>query len=63
MMKLKLYRQEIGFTQAEMASKLGITLSYYQKIERGERDTSIKFIRKFSQVFPAADCWRLFFAN
>lgn len=63
MLKLKLYRIELGLTQAEMAHKLGITPSYYQKIERGERDTSTKFIRKFSQVFPAADCWRLFFAN
>lgn len=35
--QLKKARMDAGFTQQEMADRLGITLRYYQKIERGER--------------------------
>lgn len=34
--KLRQARKEKGMTQQQMADKLGITLRYYKKIERGE---------------------------
>ena len=34
---LKKARQSAGLTQQQMADKLGISLRYYQNIERGDR--------------------------
>lgn len=34
---LKKARQEAGMTQQEVADKLGISLRYYQNIEKGDR--------------------------
>lgn len=34
---LKKARLELGLTQQQMADKLGISLVYYQKIEKGDR--------------------------
>ena len=35
--KLKKFRNEAGFTQKEMADKLGISESYYNHLENGNR--------------------------
>lgn len=35
--KLKEVRQKVGMTQQEMADRLGISLRYYQNIEKGDR--------------------------
>lgn len=35
--KLKKARKEAGMTQQEVADKLGISLRYYQNIEKGDR--------------------------
>ena len=34
---LKKARQEAGMTQQEVADKLGVSLRYYQNIEKGDR--------------------------
>lgn len=39
--RLKLKRQELGFTQEQLAEKAGLTYSYVGSIERGERNVSL----------------------
>lgn len=35
---LKTARTALGLTQQQMADRLGISLRYYQRVEKGERD-------------------------
>jgi transcriptional regulator with XRE-family HTH domain len=57
------FREKQNMTLAEMAAKLGISQSMYEKIEGGRRGTSYKFIRKFQVAFPDADIILIFFAD
>jgi transcriptional regulator with XRE-family HTH domain len=52
---LKRFRLSLGLTSLEMSVKLGISYSLYDKIERGERNASNAFLRKFSKIFPSYD--------
>ncbi|MFZ5967341.1 MAG: helix-turn-helix domain-containing protein [Bacillota bacterium] len=45
------FRESIDKTQEEMADILGISVSYYSKIEKGERNPSFNFITKFKEKF------------
>ncbi len=58
--KLKEYRISIGKTQNEMAELWGITLSFYTKIENGDRNPSIKNIKEFKNRFPTANTDEIF---
>lgn len=42
MLKLKAAREEAGLTQAEIASILGISNSFYSQLENGKRRLSLK---------------------
>jgi len=55
------FRNEMGFTQQKMASTIGISKSYYQKVESGERSPSYEFIKKFHKKFPKASIEEIFF--
>lgn len=59
---LKRFRLSLGLTSLGMSVKLGISQSFYDKIERGERNASHAFLRKFSKVFPNYDL-NLFFKS
>ena len=48
-------RNNLGLTQLEMAEKIGISLSYYSKLEIGVRNPSFNFITKVKKVFPDID--------
>lgn len=52
---LKQFREKNGFTMDEMARRLNISLSFYTKIERGERNPSREFLKKFKEAFPSYD--------
>ena len=52
---LKKFRNEQGLTLNEMAEKLGISKSMYEKVEYGDRGASVQFIKRFKQVFPHID--------
>lgn len=58
--KLKEYRISIGKTQSEMAKMWGITLSFYTKIEIGNKNPSIQNIREFKKAFPTANADEIF---
>lgn len=48
---LKNFRQKHDLTQGEMASKLGISKSYYVAIELGHVNPSFKVAEKIGEVF------------
>lgn len=45
-------RERKNLTQIEMAKLMGISPSYYQKVERGFKEPSYNFIRKYKSAFP-----------
>jgi putative transcriptional regulator len=49
--KLIAFRDSLNLSQKEMALNLGISLSFYIKIELGQRNPSFNFIKKFKQKF------------
>ncbi len=55
------FRLKKSFTPTEMSEKLGVTLSYYRKIEKGTRNPSYNFLKKFKTVFPEAKIDEIFF--
>lgn len=63
MEKLREFRIEKGLTQEEMAKLLHITLSMYEKVERGRAGASAAFMRRLKAVFPEANIDLLFFAD
>ena len=52
---LKKYRNEQGLSRVEMATKLGISHSLYEKLELGDRQPSRAFMNKFKHTFPSFD--------
>lgn len=52
MERLFKFRKLQGLSQEAMARKIGVTLSYYQKIEQGYAGAGAGFIKKFLQTFP-----------
>lgn len=59
--ELKKFREGKRMTQRQMASKIGVSLSYYRKIEQGENNPSYQFMKKLKDVFPKASVDKLFF--
>lgn len=55
------FRKEKNLTQEEFSNKLGITLTYYSKIELGLRNPSYNFLNKFKSAFPEASIDVIFF--
>lgn len=58
--KLRKYRLSIGKTQEQMAEIWGITLSFYYKIEAGEKNPSIQNLKEFKKRFFNADVEEIF---
>lgn len=50
-MTLKEFRTKKRLTQREMAEKVGITKSMYEKLEYNQVNPSIETIRKFKEAF------------
>lgn len=59
---LKQARQYAGFTQREMAQKLGISRDVYRKIEQFPEKTPIALAQKFSAAV-GIDIDQIFFTN
>ncbi len=49
--RLKTARIEAGFSQQEVADKLGKPQSYISKIESGERRLDVAEMKKFTQLY------------
>ena len=57
---LKQFRVSLKKSQSEMAKIIGITLSFYSKIELGIKNPSIDTIKKFKDAFPTANIDNIF---
>ena len=52
-LKILEFRMKLNLTQKEMAELLGVSLSYYSKIENSLRQPSFNFIKKFKKIIEA----------
>lgn len=52
-------RQKKGLSQADVATKCGISRQYYSFIENGKRDSSVKTAKKIAAVLDVP--WEKFF--
>lgn len=57
------FRKEKNKTMQEMASEIGISTSFYIKVEIGERNPSYSFLKKFKMAYPNVDIDKIFFTN
>lgn len=61
--KLILFRKERNMSVSDMAEKVGISESYYEKIEYGDRSPSYNFLTKFKRAFPESDTEEIFLSQ
>ena len=61
MKQLKEFRRNKGFTIKDMCRKIGVSKSYYEKVEYGIREAGKGFIKKFQQAFPEDNVLNMFF--
>lgn len=52
MQELKRIRHALCLKQPQMAERIGVTLSYYQKVEQGIVPAGRGFMEKFKKSFP-----------
>jgi len=52
---VKIARIKQGYTQIQVAKKLGIKLHPYQRIESGNNNPTLKTILKIKSIFPKID--------
>ncbi|HDX9658043.1 TPA: helix-turn-helix transcriptional regulator [Bacillus toyonensis] len=61
--RLKVFRQEIKLTQQQMACSIGVSLSMYEKVERGSIKASRNFIAALKYKYPHIDINYIFFGT
>lgn len=61
--KLIAFRKDKQLSVSAMADAVGISSSYYEKIEYGDRNPSYRFLAKFKQAFPESDTDYIFLSN
>jgi putative transcriptional regulator len=61
MNELILFRKSKALTQIQMSEVLGVSVSYYSKIESGNKKAGRNFIEKFKAVFSEASIEKIFF--
>lgn len=54
-MKLKEFRKKQGITIQGMADRLGISKSYYEKLEQGKKRVNHTFLNQLVKEFPDID--------
>ena len=54
-MNLKEFRISQSLNQKEMAKKIGVSPSFYYKVEAEDRNPSFEFMKKLKNEFPSID--------
>lgn len=57
---IKQIREKNNLTRREMAEKLNMNLDAYRGVERGDRATSLKTIKKLTEIYPNIDTNKFF---
>lgn len=57
------FRKSVALTKKAMAEKIGVSASYYYKVESGYQNPSYEFLKKFKGKFPDANIDHVFFNN
>ena len=58
--RLRKRRNDLGFTQEYVSEQSGITLRFYQMIERGEKNVSLDTLTSLSKVLSVSSDYLLF---
>ena len=58
---LKLFRRKRELTQRQMAKRIGVSYSLYEKVERGRMRPGKWFVQGFKEAFPHADVDKVLF--
>ena len=61
--KLREFRVSKKLTKQEISNELGVSASYYEKVEYAQRNPSYSFVQKFKNRYPDVDTDSLFFSN
>lgn len=59
--ELKKMRKELNLTQKSMARSIGVSLSMYEKVERGHKKASRNFMDSIKRVYPEVIIDNIFF--
>jgi transcriptional regulator with XRE-family HTH domain len=63
MEKLRKFRKLKKYSQKDMAMQLGVSASYYCKVESGYQNPSYEFLVKFKKRFPNDSVDQVFFSK
>ncbi len=63
MEKLRKFRKLKKYSQKDMAVQLGVSASYYYKVESGHQNPSYEFLVKFKKRFPNDSVDQVFFSK
>lgn len=63
MQKLREFRDGVGISQYNMARRLDVSISFYEKIERGHTNASRGFMEKLKKAFPEVNIDEIFFSD
>lgn len=58
---LKLFRRKRELTQRQMADRIKVSYSLYEKVERGKMRPSKWFVQGFKEAFPYVDADKILF--
>ncbi|WP_396132846.1 helix-turn-helix transcriptional regulator [Faecalibacillus intestinalis] len=61
--KLRKFRESLHMSQKNMAKRIGVSPSYYYKVESGYQNPSYEFLAKFKRSFPNASVDQIFFSK
>lgn len=63
MQTLKEFRERTGLSQCNMARRLDMSQSFYEKVERGHSEPSRGFMQKLKAAFPDVSIDEIFFSE
>lgn len=55
------FRTDLGLSQDQMAKEIGVSKSYYSKVESGFQNPSFDFLKKLKLRFPNVNIDEVFF--
>ncbi|PST41654.1 XRE family transcriptional regulator [Faecalibacillus faecis] len=61
--KLRKFRESLHMSQKNMAKRIGVSPSYYYKVESGYQNPSYEFLAKFKRSFPNESVDQIFFSK